>query len=79
MKKKKKSAKTFPDITVNKQAKMDEILGELKYKLKELEELKKGLDKKKVKKISAQKTKAMLEEIVVPPLKLIKEPKKKHK
>ena len=59
------------------QAKMDEVLSELKQKLTELEDLKKSIEKKHPKKISAQKTKAMLEEIVVPPLELIKEPKKK--
>ncbi|MBI2597632.1 MAG: hypothetical protein HYW50_00365 [Candidatus Diapherotrites archaeon] len=56
---------------------MGEILKELKQKMKELEELKARVEKEDAKKISAQKTRQMLEEIVVPPLELIKEPKHK--
>lgn len=56
-------------------SRMDEILKELKHKMRELETLKKNASKENLKKISAQKTRQMLEEIVVPPLELIKEPK----
>lgn len=57
--------------------KMNDILKELKQKMKELDQLKKNLEKEDAKKISAQKTKEMLEEITVPPLDLIKEPRHK--
>ncbi|MEK6942320.1 MAG: hypothetical protein AABW85_05675, partial [archaeon] len=57
----------------SKKEKMEDILAELKQKMRELDELKKQLSPLESKKISAQKTRQMLEEIVVPPLELIKE------
>ncbi len=56
---------------------MDEILRELKQKMRELDDLKNQLMPLNPKKISAQMTRRMLEEIVVPPLELIKEHKSK--
>ena len=61
----------------SKKEKMEDILAELKQKMRELDELKKQLSPLESKKISAQKTRQMLEEIVVPPLELIKEQKRK--
>ncbi len=60
-----------------KEQEMDKILLELRQKLKELDELKRNLEKIDTKKISAQKARQMLEEIVVPPLSIIKDQKKK--
>ena len=61
----------------SKNEKMSDILAELKQKMMELNELKSQLSPLESKKISAQKTRQMLEEIVVPPLELIKEQKRK--
>ena len=58
---------------------MAHIMGELKKKMAELDELKARIEKQNPKKISAQKTKQMLEEIVVPPLELIKVQSHRHK
>lgn len=60
------------EISFEQRKKMDDILNDLKKQLKELEDLKAELKKQKKKPVSPEKTRAMLEEIKVPALELIK-------
>lgn len=60
-------------ISIAQRQKMGRILGEMERKLKELDRLREDLNKEKFGKVSPQKSKAMLEEIKVPALELIKD------
>ncbi|MFH1224824.1 MAG: hypothetical protein V1676_03395 [Candidatus Diapherotrites archaeon] len=60
-------------ITIAQRQKMGRILGEMERKLKELDRLRADLKKEKFGRVSPQKSKAMLEEIKVPALELIKD------
>ena len=65
-------------LTKNKKKRMEEILSDMKVKLVEIEDLRKNLQKEQYSAISPEKSKALLEEIIVPSIEMIKEDKKKH-
>ena len=66
------------DKVLKKKGKMLEIVNDLKGRMRELDEMKKDIDNKKIDlKGSPKKSKILLEEIVVPPLALLKESNKK--
>ena len=62
-----------------KKEKMLRILSELKEKIGEIDELKRQLQGIGEGRFSAEKSRALLEEIRVPSLELIKETERKHK
>ncbi len=62
-----------------KKEKMLRILSELKEKIGEIDELKKQLRGIGEGRFSAERSRALLEEIKVPSLELIKETERKHK
>ena len=62
-----------------KKEKMLRILSELKEKIGEIDELKRQLRGIGEGRFSAEKSRALLEEIKVPSLELIKETERKHK
>jgi len=61
------------EITPAQKRNMEKIVSGLQDKLNEMEKWKKALDKRGAKPISPQQSKAMLEEIKVPKLPVIKE------
>ena len=66
-------------LTKNKKKRMEEILSDMKVKLVEIENLRKNLQKEQYSSISPEKSKALLEEIIVPSIEMIKEDHKKKR
>ncbi len=61
------------EITSRQKKNMEKIVTDLRKKLNEMEKWRKDLEKKEAKPISAQQSKAILEEIKVPKLPVIKD------
>jgi len=72
----KKAGKNLPSD--ERKRKLKSILYELKGKIQELEDLKAGLEEIDYEEMTPEKTRAMLEEIKVPPLELIEERHRKR-
>ncbi len=66
-------------LELEKKEKMLRILSELKEKIGEIDELKRQLRGIGEGRFSAERSRALLEEIKVPSLELIKETERKHK
>ncbi|MBU0661943.1 MAG: hypothetical protein ABH854_02370 [Candidatus Diapherotrites archaeon] len=61
------------EITKAERQKMSKLIAQMEGKIKELDKLRDEIKKDKAAKISPQKSRAMLEEIKVPALELIKD------
>lgn len=64
-------------ISEEKNLKIKEIIADLERDMRELEELKKRIKLKKFKIPTPEENKKLIEEIIVPPLELLEEEKKK--
>ena len=58
--------------------KVKEIIREMRVRIEELDSLRKGLAKEQYSSISPQQSRAMLEEIRVPGLEMIRDERKRH-
>ena len=65
--------------TQNKKKRMEDILSDMQLKLGEIETLRKDLQKEQYSSVSPEKSKAMLEEIKVPSIEMIREDRKKKR
>lgn len=66
-------------LTKNKKKRMEDILSDMQVKLGEIETLRKDLQKEQYSSVSPSKSKALLEEIIVPSIEMIKEDQKKKR
>lgn len=65
-------------VLSDKKRRAENIIGEMQVKLHEIESLRKQLKKESYAAISPARSKAMLEEITVPSLEIIRDERKRH-